>query len=86
MSSSNTINPKPCNYGCGTRIYWNALENAYFEVFVKKKRVCPNRTKSFEVSSSNKYKLTYYNNKKSFYSTKERSQKCLILLNYYKDQ
>ena len=39
--SSNTINPKPCNYGCGTRIYWNALENAYFEVFVKKKRVCP---------------------------------------------
>ena len=29
MSNTNTvINPKPCNYNCGTRIYWNTLENA----------------------------------------------------------
>ena len=56
-------------------IYWNTLENAYFEVFAKKKHICFNRTKSFEVSSSNKYKLTYYNNKKSFYSTKEPKAK-----------
>ena len=42
--STNTINPKPCNYGCGTRIYWNTSENAYFEVFVKKKHICPNRS------------------------------------------
>ena len=42
--STNTINPKPCNYGCGTRIYWNTSENAYFEVFAKKKHICPNRS------------------------------------------
>jgi hypothetical protein len=44
MSNTNTINPKPCTYGCGTRIYWNTSENAYFEVFAKKKHVCPNRS------------------------------------------
>ena len=44
MSSANTINPKPCNYGCNTRIYWNTSENAYFEVFAKKKHICPIRT------------------------------------------
>ena len=32
-SSTNPINPKSCIYNCGTRIYWNTLENAYFEVF-----------------------------------------------------
>jgi hypothetical protein len=40
---SSTINPKPCNYDCNTRIYWNTQENAYFEVFTKKKHICPNR-------------------------------------------
>lgn len=45
MSSSNTIiNPKACNYGCNTRIYWNTSENAYLEIFRKKKHICPNRT------------------------------------------
>ena len=61
MSSTNTINPKPCNYGCGTRIYWNTLENAYFEVFAKKKHVCPNRSKSSVIHSTNAYKSIYYN-------------------------
>src|SRR5918999_6584684 len=33
MSSTNTIiNPKPCNYGCVTRIYWNTLENAFLKL------------------------------------------------------
>jgi len=40
--STNTINPKPCIYGCGTRIYWNTSGNAYFEVFVKNNHQCPN--------------------------------------------
>jgi hypothetical protein len=26
--TNKTINPKPYNYNCGTRIYWNTLENA----------------------------------------------------------
>ena len=65
--SSNTINPKPCNYGCNTRIYWNTSENAYFEVFAKKKHICPNRSngKSVTQSTTNAVlsKPNYYYNK-----------------------
>jgi len=71
MSSINTINPKPCNYGCNTRIYWNTSENAYFEVFAKKKRICPNRSNGKSVttqSTTNTNKPNYYYNKKSYYS------------------
>ncbi len=69
MSSNSIINPKPCNYNCGTRIYWNNEENAYFEVFTKQKHNCPNRSnnKSNVVTqTTNAAKLTYY--KKLFYS------------------
>ena len=45
MSNTNIIS-KPCVYNCGTRIYWNTSENAYFEVFSKKKHMCPYRSKS----------------------------------------
>ena len=84
-SSSNTtnvINPKPCNYNCGTRIYWNNQENAYFEVFTKQKHVRPNRmsksnnnvTQTTTTGATNN-KPNYYNNKKkSFYSNKEQSK------------
>ena len=40
--NTNTINPKPCNYGCNIRIYWNTLENAYFEVFSGNRHQCLN--------------------------------------------
>jgi hypothetical protein len=60
-SSTNTIiNPKPCNYNCGTRIYWNTSENAYFEVFSKKKHMCPNRSKSVTPTNTAS-KPNYYN-------------------------
>ena len=42
MSSTSNINPKPCNYGCNTRIYWDINQNAYFEVFTQKRHICPN--------------------------------------------
>ena len=42
MSSKN-IYPKSCNYGCNTQIYWNTSVNEYWEVFTKKKHICPNR-------------------------------------------
>ena len=64
MSSTNTINPKPWNYGCGTRIYWNTSENAYLEVFTKKRHICKNRiTNNNNVSKSSTYipKSNYYN-------------------------
>jgi hypothetical protein len=35
MSSTSNINPKPCNYGCNTRIYWDVNQNAYFEYSVR---------------------------------------------------
>ena len=46
MASKNNnqnIKPKPCVYGCGIQIYWNDLVNEYWEVFTKKKHICPNR-------------------------------------------
>lgn len=47
MSSSTinnqNINPKSCVYGYGIQIYWNTLVNEYWEVFTKKKHICPNR-------------------------------------------
>jgi hypothetical protein len=42
-SSQNNIYPKSCNYGCNTQIYWNKSVNEYWEVFTKKKHICPNR-------------------------------------------
>ena len=44
MSNTNqNIYSKPCVYNCGIQIYWNTLDNAYFEVFTKKRHLCPNR-------------------------------------------
>ncbi|HJU58690.1 MAG TPA: hypothetical protein VJ583_03005 [Nitrososphaeraceae archaeon] len=37
MNSTNTIiNPKPCNYNCGTRIYWNNEEMLTLKYLVKR--------------------------------------------------
>jgi hypothetical protein len=46
MASKNNnqnIKPRPCVYGCGIQIYWNDSVNEYWEVFTKKKHICPNR-------------------------------------------
>ena len=53
MSNTNqNIYPKPCVYNCGIQIYWNTLDNAYFEVFTKKRHLCPNRVnKSITVTN-----------------------------------
>jgi hypothetical protein len=69
MSFSNIINPKPCNYNCGTRIYWNNQENAYYEVFTKQKHMCKNRSKSGSYPSNNASKPSYY--KTRFANNKE---------------
>jgi hypothetical protein len=49
--NQNIINPKPCNYGCNTQIYWNTSTNEYLEIFTKN-HICPS--------------LASYYNKKSF--------------------
>ena len=47
MASTNqNINPRPCVYNCGIQIYWNTSVNEYWEVFTKKKHICPNRTRN----------------------------------------
>jgi len=62
MSSNTIINPKPCNYNCGTRIFWNTSENAYFEVFSKKKHICPN------MSNGNNKPVTQTTTKPNYYN------------------
>ena len=75
MSNTNTvINPKPCNYNCGTRIYWNTSENAYFEVFSGNRHQCLNRQhnkKSNTITQTTTTKPNYYY-KKSYYATQQQ--------------
>ena len=52
-NSTNIINPKPCNYNCGTRIYWDTISNSYLEVFNKKKHICPNRVNKSNTNTIN---------------------------------
>ena len=68
MSSNNNQNniyPKSCNYGCNTQIYWNNSTNEYWEVFTKKKHICPNRTNkpTITTTTATTTKPTYYNKK-----------------------
>src|SRR5688572_30925101 len=79
MSSNqnNNIYPKSCVYNCNTQIYWNVATNEYWEVFTKKKHICPNRSKSvIQTTTTNNNtatttnKPTYY--KKSYYATQPR--------------
>ena len=59
-NSTNIINPKPCSYNCGTRIYWDTSSKSYMEVYTKQKHLCKNRTKSAS-SPSYSNKPNYYN-------------------------
>ena len=68
MSSSTTnqnIIPKDCSYGCNTRIYWNIATNEYWEVFTKKKHICPYRVSNTKPQTTSttttNTKPTYYN-------------------------
>ena len=75
MSSNNNQNniyPKSCNYGCNTQIYWNNSTNEYWEVFTKKKHICPNRSNNkptttavYQITgtTTSNTKPTYYNKK-----------------------
>lgn len=58
MSTQN-ISTKICIYGCGLNLYWNTAPNEYWEVFTKKKHVCPNRQQqsTHYIYNSNNTKL-----------------------------
>ena len=68
MSSPN-IYPKSCVYNCNTQIYWNNSTNEYWEVFTKKKHLCPNRQQQQQqqqqskptISTTTTTRPNYYN-------------------------
>ena len=62
-NTNSIINPKPCVYGCGTRIYWDTNTNSYLEVFTKNRHICKNRPAKNNTSypKSNVHKPNYYN-------------------------
>jgi len=40
--TTHNINPKPYAYGCSIQIYWTTSANEYWNIFTKKKHICPN--------------------------------------------
>jgi len=80
-TSTNNIYPKSCVYNCNTQIYWNNSTNEYWEVFTKKKHVCPNRTNNSNASklSTSVPKPNYYN-KKPFAGPKPKMSNSFELL------
>jgi len=82
MSSNiQNIITRDCSYGCNIKIYWNTSENGYFEVFSKKKHICPNRSNNNNVSKSSTYvsKPNYYYNKFSKQSKPKMSNSLELL-------
>jgi hypothetical protein len=67
-NNNQNINPRHCVYGCGIQIYWNASVNEYWEVFTKKRHICPNivsnKNKTSITPPSNAPKPYYYNSTK----------------------
>ena len=87
--SNQIINRKPCNYNCGTRIYWDTSENAYFEVFTKKKHVCPNRTNKTTTTNNNTSSTSGVNrpfyNKKTWINKQKMSNSLVVDWTYFRN-
>ena len=62
MSTQN-ISTKICIYGCGLNLYWNTAPNEYWEVFTKKKHVCPNRQQQSKPTISTTATIPKYYNR-----------------------
>jgi hypothetical protein len=70
-NQNNNIYSKPCVYNCGIQIFWNTATNEYWEVFTKKKHICPNRVnKPVSVNTANSVGTTTSNTKSTYYSKK----------------
>jgi hypothetical protein len=74
-TQNNNIYPKACSYQCGVQIYWNNSTNEYWEVFTKKKHICPNRVnnnnKPITTTSNNVTASTTTSNTKPTYYSKK---------------
>ena len=71
MSSQNNISTKICIYGCGLNLYWNTSTNEYWEVFTKKKHICPNRSNKEVTNPSSTTGATSTSNTKPTYYSKK---------------
>ncbi len=70
-NQNHNIYSKPCVYNCGIQIFWNTATNEYWEVFTKKKHICPNRVnKPVSVNTANSIATTTSNTKPTYYSKK----------------
>ena len=74
-NQNNNIYPKSCVYNCGVQIFWNTATSEYWEVFIKKKHICPNRVnnKPASVNTSAVVGTTTSNTKPTYYSKKSWS-------------
>ena len=76
------IHSKSCTYGCGVEIYWNTEENTYYELYSRKKHVCPNlvtyNKESKIIPPTTTAKPSYYN--KEFSNTNEVTTKTKVKL------
>jgi len=69
-NQNNNIYPKPCVYNCGVQIFWNTSTNEYWEVFTKKKHICPNRQQQSKPTTTTYQTTTTTNTKPTYYSKK----------------
>ena len=74
----NSIILKSCSYGCGTRIYWNNEEKAYFKVFSGKRHQCPNhqqgKKSNIVTQMTTNTTIPNYYSKKSYFATQSKSK------------
>jgi hypothetical protein len=70
-NQNNNINPRPCVYNCGIQIYWNSSVNEYWEVFTKKKHICPNRINNNPITVNTSTAGAATTNTKSMYYSKK---------------
>ena len=52
-NTNQNIYPKSCVYNCGIQIFWNTATSEYWEVFTKKKHICPNRSNKPVTANTN---------------------------------
>jgi|SRR5215207_4961149 len=70
QNQTNNIYHKPCIYNCGVQIYWNTATSEYWEVFTKKKHICPNRVNKPSQVTTNNVATTNTSTKPAYYSKK----------------
>ena len=80
-TNQNIINPKPCSYNCGVRIFWDKSSNQFLEVLSKQRHVCKNKPSNNLSQNNTDRTLPFYNKKPCPVILNNLNQRCLIHLN-----